>query len=87
MLLEPPVKDCDNNANDDDVVAGSEICGSDVASADNVEDFSIRHRSFARCRAKLEKNLHVLHPSVRNVLQQSQATLGVMQLIDFTGLQ
>jgi hypothetical protein len=88
MLLEPsPAEDADNNANDENDTDDSGSCTSDVASAYNVEAFAGRHRSFTRCRAKLEKNLHVLHPSVRSVMQLSQTMLGGTRLIDFTGLQ
>jgi len=87
VFVESSAKLLDTNANDDDYLDGNKDGGSDTASTDGYEMRAGRRRYFIKSVTRLDHNLHVVHPSVRAVMQLGQTMLGGIQLIDFNNLQ
>ena len=83
-LVEPPSADGDDECGTDGKTAGGGSDGCDSECSLEEQGMKMRQRAaFEKTRAKIERNLHVLKPSVTAVSQLGQEMLGGVQIMDF----
>jgi len=82
-LVEPPSTEGDENCNGADVKTVDGDSGINESSPEEIEVKMRQRAAFAKTRSKIERNLHVLKPSVIAVTQLGQEMLGSIQIMDF----